>query len=223
MSTPLIVAGAPVADPARYADIVHDAGYLIAADSGADLCMDLGRAPDLFVGDADSVCGCTLDALREAGVTVELSPSDKDVSDLDLALSAAMARGLRDVMVTAAWGGRADHTLAVVGSLFDACSLSPILVEPGEFRAWVLGEQCRARLDAGTPGQTLSILPGPSGATVSVSGTHWPLEHARLAPLSRTGLSNVVNGSGAQVAVHAGIALVVLDESDRDGAAGIEG
>lgn len=222
MSTGLIVAGSPVSDTSHYAQLVADAEYLIAADSGAEVCVALGRTPDLFVGDADSVSAETLDALRDAGVPLELASADKDVSDLDLALLAASGRGLSDVVVTAAWGGRADHMLAVIGSLIDARTLSPILVEPRSFRAWVMSLRGRPVLEVGALGQTLSVLAGPEGATVSVTGTRWELQRQDLAPLSRTGLSNLVQATTAHVVVHSGVALAILDEGDRDGIAGIE-
>lgn len=223
MPTALIVAGSPVADPARYERLVVGADSVIAADSGADLCVSLGRIPDVFVGDADSVSESTLEALRSAGVPLELASADKDVSDLDLALMAARDRGVHDVVVTAAWGGRADHTLAVVGSLFDAADLAPRLVEPGLFEGWFLSSSGRPSLGVGEPGQTLSVLAGPQGATVSVSGTRWTLDHADLAAFSRTGLSNTVAGPTAEILVHTGTALLILVEPDRDAVAGTEG
>ncbi|MDO9108525.1 MAG: thiamine diphosphokinase, partial [Coriobacteriia bacterium] len=133
----LIVAGAPVADPSLLASLVSCAKFVIAADAGADLCLYLDRMPDLFVGDADSVSAATLARLCEANVRSVIAPADKDVSDLDIALSEAAERGLSEVVVCAAWGSRADHTLASVGSMLDASSLRPVLVEPGSFTAWV--------------------------------------------------------------------------------------
>jgi len=223
MPTTLIVAGAPVADPARYESLVAGADLVIAADSGADLCAALGRVPDVFAGDADSVSETTLGALRSAGVPLELASADKDVSDLDLALTTARDRGLGNVIVTAAWGGRADHMLAVVGSLFDAADLAPQLVEPGLFEAWVMSAAGCSAARVGEQGRTLSLLAGPQGATVSVSGTRWTLDHADLPAFSRTGLSNMVVGPAADILVHSGAALLILVAPDRDAVLGTEG
>jgi len=205
----LIVAGAPVSDPGTYAPLLKSAGFVIAADAGADLCMALGRAPDLFVGDADSVAPSTLELLAEGGVESHIAPSDKSVSDLDLALGAARERGGLAPVITAAWGGRADHAIAVIGSLFDAWDLQPEIVEPGSFRGWVLAPGGREELSVGGDGRILSLLAGPRGATVSVSGTRWPLSHEHLEPLSRRGLSNLVIGEAAHIAIHEGSVLVL--------------
>jgi len=205
----LIVAGAPISDPGTYAPLLKAAGFVIAADAGADLCIALGRAPDLFVGDADSVTHSTLELLAERGVELRIAPSDKSVSDLDLALGAARERGGVAPVVTAAWGGRADHAIAVIGSLFDAWDLRPEIVEPGSFSGWVLAPGGREELSVGGAGRILSLLAGPRGASVSVSGARWPLSHEHLEPLSRRGLSNVVTDESAHIAIHEGSVLVL--------------
>ncbi len=206
----VIVAGAPVDDSPAYALAIDAAGFVIAADSGADLCVALGRLPDLFVGDADSVSAHTLARLRESGVESIFAPTDKDLSDLDLALDAARERGDRDVLVLAAWGGRADHELAVLGSLFDHADLEPRLAEPGRFDAWLLAAGARESVTLSAPGRTFSLMAGPLGTVASVDGARWPLHRVRLEPLSRRGLSNEVAEESAQVTVHDGALLVLL-------------
>lgn len=206
----VIVAGAPVSDPSAFGPAIDAAGFLIAADSGADLCVALGRVPDLFVGDADSVSAGTLERLRAAGVESILAPTDKDLSDLDLALDAARERDARDVIVLAAWGGRADHEMAVLGSLFDNADLEPRLLEPGRFCAWLLSAGAREAVALTTRGHTFSLLAGPRGAVTSVDGARWSLSRDRLEPFSRRGLSNEVAGESALITVHEGALLAVL-------------
>lgn len=216
----LIVAGAPVAEYAVYAQLVSSAEYVIAADAGADLCLKLGKTPDVFVGDADSVSGRTIATLRDGGVELVMAERDKDVSDLDLALALAAERGFDEVTVTAAWGGRADHTIAVVGSLLDAAALWPVLVAPGAFTAWVLAPDSRDGLSVEGRGRTVSVLAGPGGATVSVEGARWPLDHAVLAPLSRHGLSNVVADDRLRVSICDGTALILAEDDAPSGVGG---
>jgi len=212
----LVVAGAPVAESALYADLINQAEYVIAADAGADLCLSVGRVPDMFVGDADSVTPLTLTALADRMVDMRISSSDKDVSDLDLALAVAAEHAADEVVVTAAWGGRADHSLAVIGSLLDAWALRPVLAEPEVFAGWVVAAGAREALKLAGEGRTVSILAGPGGATVSVTGTKWPLEKEPLLPLSRRGLSNLIAGGPARITVHSGTALV-LSQADASG------
>jgi len=73
-----------------------DAGVslIVAADGGWDKAVSLGLRPDLLVGDADSLPEARFAALAAEGVPIERSPTDKDESDAELALLAAL-RGER--------------------------------------------------------------------------------------------------------------------------------
>src|SRR4051794_2717798 len=77
---------------------------VIAADGGARHAQRLGVTLDLWVGDGDSLGE---DALAElaAGVPVERSPADKDQTDLELAVDAALARGSAGLVIVGALGG----------------------------------------------------------------------------------------------------------------------
>ena len=66
-----------------------EADMVIAADRGADNAIALGLTVDLLVGDLDSVSEETLAACH----TVVQHPIDKDVTDLELALAAAVDAG----------------------------------------------------------------------------------------------------------------------------------
>ena len=68
---------------------------VIAADGGARHAAALGVAIDLWVGDGDSIGEDALAALEAAGVPLERSPQDKDESDTELAIRAALRLGQR--------------------------------------------------------------------------------------------------------------------------------
>ncbi len=73
---------------------------------------------DQWVGDGDSLGEDGLAALAAAGVPIERSRPDKDESDTELAVRAALARGAAGVVIVGALGGaRIDHALANVGLL----------------------------------------------------------------------------------------------------------
>src|SRR5438552_7488219 len=85
---------------------------VIAADSGLAVATALGVPVDHLVGDLDSVDPAAVEAAEAAGTTVDRHPAEKDATDLELALDAALTRGARQVAVVDAGGDRLDHLLA---------------------------------------------------------------------------------------------------------------
>ncbi|MBA2373424.1 MAG: thiamine diphosphokinase, partial [Chloroflexi bacterium] len=149
-------------------------GLVVAADGGARHAAALGLRLDLWVGDGDSVGDGALRELAGEGVAIERAPIDKDESDTELAIRAAIDRGADGVVILGAFGGRRlDHTLANVGllalpslagraaALLDAAARIRLLRAPGDGIA-------RARLDlSGRVGDLVSLVPfGPGVAGV---------------------------------------------------------
>ena len=90
----LIVGGCPAPGAGSfYVSLIREARLVVAADAGLEVCISAGRMPDLCVGDFDSVSAESLRVAEARGVTVERHPSEKDASDLDLALDAVRRRG----------------------------------------------------------------------------------------------------------------------------------
>lgn len=183
---------------------------VIAADGGARHAPDLGRAIDLWVGDGDSLGAAGVEALRVAGVPVELAPVDKDESDTELAILAAAAAGASRVTILGALGGmRVDHGLANVWLL-----AHPAL---GDRSGRLVDDRSRIRLLAaghhdlgGRIGDLVSLLPfGGNAEGVTTRGLRYPLSDEPLRSGSSRGLSNVRETEDAGIDVRAGQVLVV--------------
>ena len=101
----LVVTGGPLP---RAIGRLPEADMVIAADRGADNAIALGLTVDLLVGDLDSVSQEALAACN----TVAQHPVDKDDTDLELALAAAVDTGAGMVTIVTSAGGRFDHALA---------------------------------------------------------------------------------------------------------------
>jgi thiamine pyrophosphokinase len=186
-------------------------GMVIAADGGARLARQLGVAIDLWVGDGDSLGGDELEELRATGVPVELASTDKDESDTELAVLAAVARGATDVTILGGLGGpRVDHGLANVALL-----AHPALAG---CTAQVLSDRTRIRLLSGPASVELrgaaddpvSLLPfGSDAVGVTTTGLRFPLTDERLEAGRARGLSNVRLTDVARVSLKTGRLLVV--------------
>jgi thiamine pyrophosphokinase len=192
-------------------------GLVIAADGGARHAASLGVAIDAWVGDGDSLDADGLAALRAAGVPVERASPDKDESDTELAVRAAIRGGADGLVVIGALGGsRIDHALANIGLL--------AMPELADRHATLIDGHARIRLVRapgpdglpvrhGLPGRTgdlVSLLPvGPGVTGVTTEGLAYPLRDEPLPEGPARGLSNVRTASAAAVTVRTGLLLVV--------------
>jgi thiamine pyrophosphokinase len=193
---------APLPQPLTAADEV------IAADSGFATAAVLGLTVDRLVGDLDSIDAGDLATARAAGTAIEQHPTDKDRTDLALALDAVVADGPARVTVVGGHGGRLDHLLANVALLAaDAYASLEITGYLGAAVVTVIRD--RAVLATQPEGVvTLLAMHGPA-AGVTTEGLAFALEDARLEPGSSRGVSNRSTGTSATVSVGHGVVIAV--------------
>ena len=90
-----------------------DFDLFIGVDRGSLLLIEQGICPDLAVGDFDSVSEKELALIYSQSKEVLQAQSEKDDTDLELAVKAVFARSPQaQVTIFGAFGGRLDHTLA---------------------------------------------------------------------------------------------------------------
>ena len=176
----------------------------IAADAGLRLCRQLGRTPDLVLGDFDSmdVSEAPADALRV--------PVEKDDTDTGLALREGLRRGCREFFIYGGTGGRRlDHTLANLQSL-------AFLRENGA-RGWlydrdfvytvIKNETLTLRREVDWGLVSLFAL-GDRARGVTLTGLQYPLDHEELTCAFPLGVSNHFAEERAAVTVEDGLLLV---------------
>lgn len=199
-------------------------GLVIGADAGALLAGPLGLSLDLIVGDGDSLGPAALSAFEASGIAVERAPTDKDASDLELALAAARLRGAAELIVLGAFGARVDHFLANVWLLaWPGLADADVVMLDGRTRVRLLtgpapgpGPSGRLTRRLGLterPGDLVTLLPfgGPADG-VTTQGLRWPLAGSTLPLGSSLGLSNEVLGGAAGrpwVALEQGRLLII--------------
>jgi thiamine pyrophosphokinase len=183
-------------------------GLVCAADSGLDTLVSWGLAPDLVVGDMDSVSSPGLVELFPKAELL-VSPRDKDETDTELGLRALAERGAEGIILAGGGGGRLDHLLAI-RALFERRDAP----RPAEWHtcgeAVYLVEEGRAlRLDV-SPGATVSVFPLAGGAAgMSSEGLKWPLSGLAWGP-GGCGVSNVATQGSIRVSSAKGDLLVLL-------------
>ena len=201
-------------DAARRLEGGAPVDLVIAVDSGLHVAVALGCPVDLVIGDMDSVDPAVLARVEEAGVEVRRHPTDKDATDLELALDAALAAGVTSLTVIGSDSGRMDHLLGGVLTLAAPQFASMrIRAELGGASLAVVHDTCTFR---GVPGAVVSILAvnGPASG-VHTEGLRWPLAGDRLEPGTSRGLSNEFLGEIARVSVDDGCVVVVVPEEEH--------
>jgi thiamine pyrophosphokinase len=186
-------------------------GYVVAADGGAERAAHLGLRPDLVVGDMDSLGVAARARLEAAGVPFQVWPAEKDASDLELALQAALARDPAHLVLLGVFGGeRLDHALAgvVLLSLPELIGRDVVCLDAGR-RVRLLRGPSEVVLQ-GPTGDLVTLLPfGVDALGVRTSDLAYPLHGERLRLGSSRGLSNVRITARARVSLRAGLLLVI--------------
>jgi thiamine pyrophosphokinase len=194
-----------------------EVGLVVAADGGARAAVELGLRIDAVVGDLDSLGEAAADELALTGTRIVRAAAEKDETDTELAILAAVTRDAARITLVAALGGtRLDHALANVALLAHPAlaGRSTVLVDAGARLSLVAapgidGGPVERRLP-GPPGALISLLPFGGDATgVTTAGLRYPLADEDLPFGSPRGISNVRVGPVAAVLVRRGRLLVV--------------
>jgi thiamine pyrophosphokinase len=162
------------------------------------------------VGDGDSISAEELERLAAGGVRIDRAPVDKDETDAELALGAALAADPARITILGAFGGsRLDHELGNVW----------LLAHPGLSGRDVtlLSATTRVRLAGPGPvdlggrvGDLVSLLPfGGDAGGITTRGLRYPLADEALVSGPSRGLSNVREAPDAGLAIGTGRLLIV--------------
>ena len=187
---------------------------VVAADRGLDHARALGIDVTVAVGDFDSASPEAVAAAEAGGVRVERHPPDKDATDLELALDAALELRPTRILVLAEGGGRLDHLLSalllVASPRYASVELDAYL---GRARVHVVRDE---RTLEGEPGELVSLfaLHGPAEG-VRTEGLVYPLAGETLEPGSSRGVSNVFAANAARIAVDRGVLVAIRPGADE--------
>jgi thiamine pyrophosphokinase len=182
----------------------------IAADSGYQLACRLGQKVDILVGDMDSL-GISV---PEGTMEVHRLPTEKDLTDVQVAVELAVGRGADEIIIVSSLSGRLDHTLSTLAILED--------MRGRGIHAYVTDGQNRARfirststLIARSQYRYLSLIAADETVKgVSVEGCKYPLKKATLCRRVQFAVSNEITGNVALISVKKG-GLYIIESKDR--------
>lgn len=185
---------------------------IVAADGGSKHAAALGLAPDLIIGDLDSLDPVQRTEFEAAGAQITQAPVHKDETDLELALVYAAEQDAERIVVLGALGGRLDMTFANI-LLLTHPALDGLRVELWHERqtAWVI--EPPGGPVPGEPGDTLSLIPvGGDALGVTTVNMAYPLRDETLAFGPARGVSNMIEAADAHVTLRSGLLLAIHTE-----------
>lgn len=188
--------------------MLHADDFLIAADGGLRHLRRLGLKPHLLIGDLDSVTEADVEWASANGAEVRRYPREKDETDLELALKAAVDTGTRTILVAAVLGGRLDQTL---GNLFlltrPELNGLDVRLEDGVEEVVLIHDRIELH---GQAGDIISLLPlnGPA-LGVTTTALKYPLDGEILCADSTRGISNVMKAHEAVITISGGLLLCI--------------
>ncbi|HAG69642.1 MAG TPA: thiamine diphosphokinase [Lachnospiraceae bacterium] len=200
----VIVGGAPIGDYDRVRAFLSGNDYYIYCDCGLVHEKELGRQPDLIVGDFDSF------ERPERDIETIVLPREKDDTDTVYAAKEAVRRGFEDFLLIGMTGGRFDHSFANTGLLLmlDGLHKTALLVDDHSEMEIVSESPCE--VNDSFPFFSLLAVDGPAEG-VTVTGARYGIEDYRLsADMACLGVSNeVLKGETARIRVTGGRLLLV--------------
>ena len=217
MSEELVVVVAGGAEPPhmKATASVPTGTPVVAADSGLEHAREWGLDVTIAVGDFDSASPEAVSAAEASGARIERHPAEKDATDLELALDAAVELDPKRIVVLAVVGDRLDHLFSLF-QLLGASRYAGVELDAdiGLARVHVIRDE---RVLSGQRGELLSLfaLHGPARG-LRTEGLAYPLDGETLEPGSTRGVSNVFVEETATITVEQGIVLAVRPGHDGE-------
>lgn len=184
---------------------VTEGAFVIAADGGLDKLNALHITPDLILGDFDSLED------RPMGENVLTFPVEKDDTDTMLAIKEAVKRGYKTLYISGGVGGRLDHTIANIQSLWFADRLGVRAFLVGQGQTLTVLTDGEASFSADCRGKISLFSMGDRADGVTVKGVKYETEGITLSGSFPLGVSNEFTGRAAQVKVEKGTLLLIWE------------
>ena len=177
---------------------------VISADKGFELACEWKIKPDIVMGDFDS-----LGKIPENEGKVLVFPSEKDDTDLMLAVKEGLKRGCEKFVLYGCLGGRLDHTLGNLQTL-------AYLVEKGATGKIVSENEIIQLVPKGKyivnnqRGFSLSLLSFSEKVSgLTIKGTKYRLENGTISNSLPIGISNAITDESAEISFESGELLVI--------------
>jgi thiamine pyrophosphokinase len=183
--------------------------YVICVDGGLASIKSYGITPDVIIGDFDSVDLLLLKEYELQNVPIEKFPSEKNFTDMELALEFAVSKGFYHIMLTGASGSRLDHTLGnlmLMEKYYNKGIHITVIDNNNEMK--IISDNSEIALDY-TEGYYISIIPLTDTIQgLDMEGFKYPLCKVDVQRGSTLCISNQITGKQGKIRLQKGTAIL---------------
>ena len=195
--------GAGIREYQRIRESLRGDDWFVYCDGGLKHVQELGREPNLIVGDFDS------HEQPETDTETIVLPCEKDDTDTVYAVKEAVRRGFRDFLLIGVTGERFDHTFGNISLLLylDSQGIPACILDDYSEMRIISRETAEVKDDY----RWFSLL-NISGTAkgITIRGAKYPLTDGEITSEYQYGISNeVLPGKTAHVSVREGRLLLV--------------
>lgn len=184
--------------------IMSEFSLIIAADKGYEYAEKAEVIPHIFVGDSDSI---SHDYSIKSPEIFRLK-TEKDMTDTQEAVSIAIERGAKNILILGALGGRIDHTLANI-QLLKLGHDHGVKIEIADRLNYITLVDSPVSIPK-KDGACLSLIPLTKCEHVSIKGVYYPLSDAIMDLGNPYGVSNEFTEDIAEINPGNGLMLVMI-------------
>lgn len=212
--TALIVANGEIKNHKKMKEIiVSNCGedlYIISVDGGLHNTLKMGFNPHLVIGDMDSISSREKTGLKQKFSAAEFISAGqvKDESDTRLAVEHVLGKGIKNITITGATGGRIDHTLANI-LILAAPELKSVSIRIINEENEIFCMNSSGTV-TGKTGKIISIFSfTPYTRFIKTVGLRYPLIDEKLFQSPVRGLSNIFSSDEVYLEFDKGQLLII--------------
>lgn len=204
----VILSAAPARDPMVLAGYLLSDDYIVAADGGWQLAVQMGVKPALLVADFDSL---GVPAIADDVECVTL-PIEKDVTDTAEAMRLAYDKGYRSFLLVGCTGGRLDHQQAAFAVAADyarkGCDIT-LVDEQNEIHLLIPGSY----VYPACPDEKISLFAFGGDVTgLFIDGLKYSVSDYTLSPYDPLCVSNEWIGEDACLSFKSGVLMLYFSK-----------
>lgn len=189
----------------------------VGVDRGIGYLLELGLQPQIIFGDFDSIEEKY--RLFIASLSQEqkvIYPSEKDETDLELALAWAVNQKPTEIRIYGATGGRLDHELANIDLLYYYLTTPIRVIMVDEYNEWFLLSKGKYQIKKDERFSYISFLPYSFEVEeLTLKGFKYELENKYVEKGRTLTISNEIPIDAGTISFTSGIVLVIKSTDSK--------